>query len=59
MKVSVVENILKVNDRIAEQNNDYFKEKGLVAINIMSGPGSGKTSLIENTIKAIKEKKLP
>lgn len=55
MKVSVVENILKVNDSIAEQNKKIFKSKGLLTINIMSGPGAGKTSLIEKTIKDMKD----
>jgi len=55
MKVSVVENILKVNDSIAEQNRKFFKSKGLLTINIMSGPGAGKTSLIEKTIKAMEK----
>ncbi|MGB9594763.1 MAG: hydrogenase nickel incorporation protein HypB [Candidatus Poribacteria bacterium] len=50
MKVSVVENILKANDSIAEQNKKFFKSKGVLTINIMSGPGAGKTSLIEKTI---------
>jgi len=55
MKVSVVENILKANDTIAEQNRRFFRDKGLVTINIMSGPGAGKTSLIEKTIKAMND----
>jgi len=50
MKVSIVENILKANDRIAEQNRNFFKSKGVLTINVMSGPGAGKTSLIEKTI---------
>ncbi|HGE73111.1 TPA: hydrogenase accessory protein HypB [Candidatus Poribacteria bacterium] len=50
MKVSIVENILKANDRIAEQNRNFFKSKGVLTINVMSGPGTGKTSLIEKTI---------
>lgn len=55
MKISLVENVLKANDRIAEQNENLFREKDVIAINIMSGPGAGKTSLIENTIRALKD----
>lgn len=51
MKVSIVENILKANDSIAEQNRKLFKSKGLLAINLMSGPGAGKTTLLEKTIR--------
>jgi len=54
MKVSLVTNILKANDRIAEQNKQFFDEKGILVINMMSAPGAGKTTLIEHTINALK-----
>lgn len=54
MKVSVVRNILEANDRIAQQNRDLFKKNGLLVINLMSSPGSGKTSLLEKTIDSLK-----
>ncbi|MCI0494621.1 hydrogenase nickel incorporation protein HypB [candidate division KSB1 bacterium] len=53
MKVSLVANILKANDRIAEQNKQLFNEKRILVINIMSAPGAGKTTLIEQTIRAL------
>ncbi|MBN2008743.1 hydrogenase nickel incorporation protein HypB [candidate division KSB1 bacterium] len=53
MKVSLVKNILQANDRIAEQNRMLFQEKGILALNVMSGPGAGKTTLIERTIRAL------
>ena len=54
MKVSLVTNILQANERIAGQNKRLFDEKGILAINIMSAPGAGKTTLIEQTIRALK-----
>ena len=54
IKVPIVQNVLKVNDKIAADNNALFAEKGLLAINMMSSPGAGKTTLIENTIEALK-----
>lgn len=54
MKVSLVTNILKANERIAEQNKQLFDEKGILVINMMSAPGAGKTTLIEHTINALK-----
>ncbi|MCU0645721.1 MAG: hydrogenase nickel incorporation protein HypB [bacterium] len=54
MKVSLVTNILQANERIAEQNKRLFDEKGILAINIMSAPGAGKTTLIEQTIRTLK-----
>jgi hydrogenase nickel incorporation protein HypB len=56
MKVRLVTNILEANDRIAEQNKKIFKEAGVFVINIMSAPGAGKTTLIEKTIQALKDK---
>ena len=50
MKINVVQKLLKVNDEIAEANRADLQEAGLVTFNIMSAPGSGKTTLIEQTI---------
>ena len=55
MKVSLVRNILEANDRIAIQNKKIFADNGVVVINMMSGPGAGKTTLIENTIRSLKD----
>ena len=54
-EVPLVRNILKANDRIAAENRKFFEDKGILALNIMSGPGSGKTTLIENTIRSLKD----
>ena len=50
-----MQNVLKANDSIAAENRSYFADKGVLAINIMSSPGAGKTTLIENTIEALKD----
>jgi hydrogenase nickel incorporation protein HypB len=50
-----VQNVLKANDTIAAENRSYLADKGVLAINIMSSPGAGKTTLIENTIRALKD----
>ncbi|OGW51887.1 MAG: hydrogenase accessory protein HypB [Nitrospirae bacterium RBG_13_43_8] len=54
MKVKVVSHILEANDRIAAENKKLFKESGVYAINLMSAPGAGKTSLIEKTIQELR-----
>lgn len=56
MKIKVTTRILDANDRIAEENRKMFKEAGVYVINLMSSPGAGKTSLLEKTIAAIKDK---
>ncbi len=55
IKVTLVKNILEANTRIAEQNRKLFADRNVMAINIMSAPGAGKTTLIERTIKALKQ----
>jgi len=54
MKISVVQNILEANQRIAEENRQRFSAHRILAINLMSSPGAGKTSLLERTIQALK-----
>lgn len=56
MKVEIVKNILSANDQIAADNRRVFDEKGILAINLMSSPGAGKTSLILRTIEALQGK---
>jgi hydrogenase nickel incorporation protein HypB len=53
-KVKVFTNILKVNDNIAQKNRDIFNKNKVYTINLMSSPGSGKTSLLERTIGSLK-----
>jgi hydrogenase nickel incorporation protein HypB len=52
-RIPIVEKILSANDRLALENNLKFDAAGVFAINIMASPGAGKTSLIEQTIKAL------
>jgi hydrogenase nickel incorporation protein HypB len=54
--ISVEQEILGANNRMAERNRGYFEAKGILALNLVSSPGSGKTSLLEKTIFAIKDK---
>ena len=43
--------IMQKNNLIAERNRGYFEAKNINAINMVSSPGSGKTSILEKTIK--------
>ena len=45
------------NQLLAERNRGYFEAKNVVAFNLVSSPGSGKTSLLERTIKDLKAEK--
>jgi len=56
MKVTVVKNVLDANERIANDNRGLFDRKKIYVINLMSSPGAGKTSLVEKTILALKDR---
>jgi hydrogenase nickel incorporation protein HypB len=49
--VEIVQSILDKNDRLAERNRGYFMAKGLLVLNVLSSPGSGKTAFLERTVK--------
>ncbi|KPK37341.1 MAG: hydrogenase nickel incorporation protein HypB [Gammaproteobacteria bacterium SG8_47] len=52
--ISVLQNLLSENDHQAAHNRAHFDARGILAINLMSSPGSGKTRLLEATIEALK-----
>ena len=54
-RVSVVENILSANDRLAARNREQLDAAGVFAINLMASPGAGKTSLIIRTVEALRD----
>jgi hydrogenase nickel incorporation protein HypB len=45
--------VLDANDAMAAQNRRLFAEMGLFVINVMSSPGSGKTAVLERTLREI------
>ena len=51
--VEVITAILDANDRVAAHNRAHFDGQGVLAVNLMSSPGSGKTALLEATIRAL------
>lgn len=53
--VSVLRGLLQKNDDEAAHNREHFDRRGILAINLMSSPGSGKTALLEATLAAIKD----
>jgi len=54
--VDVVHELLTANDKTAAHNRKHFDDHGVLAINLMSSPGSGKTALLEATIGALKSR---
>jgi hydrogenase nickel incorporation protein HypB len=54
--VSVLKGLLSENDHQAQHNREHFDRRGILAINLMSSPGSGKTALLEVTIDALSDR---
>jgi len=52
-EIEVEMDILGKNNLLAERNRGYFEAKNILALNLVSSPGSGKTSLLERTIKGL------
>jgi len=55
MKVILARDVLEANDNIAEQNHALLSSKAVTAINVMSSAGAGKTTLIAETIRSLKQ----
>jgi len=53
-RVPIVEKILSSNDAVALENRVFFDTRHIFALNFMASPGAGKTSLIEQTLNALK-----
>lgn len=55
-EISLEINVLSENNKLAERNRGYFEALNIKAYNLVSSPGSGKTSLLEKTISELKGK---
>lgn len=54
--ITIEKKVLEKNDEIAAQNRKLFDRKKIFVINVVSSPGSGKTSILERTIEVLKDK---
>lgn len=52
--VEVEKDVLHENNLLAQRNRGYFDAKNILALNLVSSPGSGKTSLLERTLTDLK-----
>jgi len=53
MKIKVVENVLKLNDEVAQLNRKTLSENGVACIDLIGSPGCGKTTMLEQTLSAL------
>jgi hydrogenase nickel incorporation protein HypB len=56
MKISVEKAVTSANDAVADALRNELKAKGIYCVNMVSAPGSGKTTLIEETLIRLKGK---
>lgn len=52
--VDLEQDILQKNNLLAERNRGYLEAKNILGVNLVSSPGSGKTSLLERTLHDLK-----
>jgi hydrogenase nickel incorporation protein HypB len=55
-KLELNRSLMEKNDRLAERNRGFFKAKKLLVLNVVSSPGSGKTTFIRETAARLKGK---
>lgn len=55
-RIAVDTNILEANEQIAQENRELFQKHGVFVVNLMSAPGAGKTSVLEETIRRLRGK---
>lgn len=53
MEIKIVRKVLDANDTMAAMNRKMFADKGVFVLNLMSSPGSGKTTTLEKTLARI------
>jgi hydrogenase nickel incorporation protein HypB len=56
LAIDVLQDLLAANQRAADHNREHFDAHGVLAINLMSSPGAGKTALLEATIVALRDR---
>lgn len=52
-KIELHESVFAANDRLAERNRGFFSALDLLVLNVLSSPGSGKTTFVQKTIEKL------
>jgi hydrogenase nickel incorporation protein HypB len=51
--ITIQRKVLEKNDEIARRNRTLFQQHGILALNLVSSPGAGKTSIVERTLERL------
>lgn len=54
--ITIERKVLEKNDEIARQNRELLARHGILALNMVSSPGAGKTSILERMLELIKDR---
>ena len=54
-RIPIIENVLKLNDELAQINRRTLHDAGVFTLNVIGAPGSGKTALIVDTLEALRD----
>jgi hydrogenase nickel incorporation protein HypB len=52
--ITIERKVLEKNDELAQRNRLLFQDRGIFVLNLVSSPGSGKTSILEKTCEALR-----
>jgi hydrogenase nickel incorporation protein HypB len=52
--ITIERKVLEKNDQIAQRNRQFFRERGITVLNLVSSPGAGKTSILEKTLQELR-----
>ncbi len=58
-RIPIVERVLEANDQLAETVRSELARRGIFAIDLIGAPGSGKTALLEATLRQLKGRRRP
>ena len=54
--ITIERKVLEKNDEIARRTREFFRQRGIFAINMVSSPGAGKTSILERSLEHLRGK---
>jgi len=58
-RVPLVERVLEANDEVAAANRADLERRGIFSVDLIGAPGSGKTALLEATLRALRGRRHP
>jgi hydrogenase nickel incorporation protein HypB len=53
--ITIERKVLEKNEQLAQRNREVFREHGIFALNFVSSPGAGKTTILEQTLLELRD----